>query len=94
MIADKIALLPVGAQKAFTYFSLMCGTLLVLGGSMTLTLSSKVAEYPFIRKPFIITITILIIAGLFAVVYMPHNPFAWIIFVLVIGLKFATRYTK
>lgn len=49
LIADKLALLPAGAQGAFTYFSLMCGALLVLGGGITLSLADKVAEYPFVR---------------------------------------------
>lgn len=89
LIADKLVLLPEGVQGAFTYFSLMCGALLILGGSVAFALSGKTVEYSFIRKPYILTITILSIAGIFAVCYMPHNPFAWIIFVLTMGLMFA-----
>ena len=86
LIADKLAMLPEGAQDAFTYFSLMCGSLLVLGGGMTFALSGKTAEYPFVRKPYILTTAMLCIAGVLAVCYMSHNPFAWITFVLTMGL--------
>lgn len=89
MIADKLALLPEGAQGAFTYFSFMCGALFVLGGSVACALSGKTAAYPFVRKPYILTIAILNVAGILAVYYMPHNPFAWIIFALAMGLMFA-----
>ncbi len=68
------------------YFSLMCGALLVLGGGVTYTLSGKVAEYTFVRKPYILALAILGMDGVFAVCCMRHNPFAWMIFVLTIGL--------
>lgn len=86
LIAGKLALLPEGAQDAFTYFSLMCGTLLVFGGSITFPLADKVAEYHFVRKPYILAIVILTITGLLAAYFMPHNPFAWSIFALTMGL--------
>lgn len=96
LIADKLALLPEGASDAFTYFSLMCGTLLVLGGGITFSLADKVAEYPFVRKPYILAIAILAIAGILAAYSMPHNPFAWTIFMLTMGLMVTTmaRFLK
>lgn len=90
LIASKLTLLPDGAQGAFTYFSLMCGALLVLGGGVIFSLSGKIAEYPFVRKPYGIAIAILTIAGILAVFFMPHNPFAWIIFALTMGLMLTT----
>ncbi len=94
LIAGKLVMLPEGAQGAFTYFSLMCGTLLVLGGSVAFSLSGKMADYPFIRKPYIMTIAVLSVAGILAVCFMSRNPFAWIIFALTMGLMFAnvTRF--
>lgn len=86
LIADKLALLPEGAQDAFTYFSLMCGTLLVLGGGVTYTLADKVAEHSFMRKPYFLAVVILTVSGILAGYFMPHNPFAWIIFSLTICL--------
>ena len=86
LIADKLALLPDGAQDAFLYFSLMCGALLVLGGGVTYFLSGKIAEYDFVRKPYILALSILNVDGILAVFYMPHNPFAWVIFSLTICL--------
>ena len=86
LIADKLALLPDSTQDAFTYFSLMCGALLILGGGVTYTLSGKIREYAFAQKPYILALAILNIDGILAVCYMQGNPFAWIIFAMVIGL--------
>lgn len=82
MIADKLALLPGATQEAFRYFSLMCGTHLILGGSIINLLAEKVAEHDFVRKPYCLTLGILVVAGVLAVCYMRHNPFAWMIFAL------------
>ncbi len=70
LIADKLALLPDSAQDAFTYFSLMCGALLILGGGVTYTLSGKIREYAFVQKPYILALAILNIDGILAVCYM------------------------
>lgn len=89
LIADNLKLLPYGAQAAFTYFSLMCGTLLILGGFITYSLSGKIAEHSFVRNAYILALAILNIAGILAICYMRHNPFAWVIFILTIGLMVA-----
>lgn len=89
LIASKLAILPDSAQGAFTYLSLMCGALLVLGGVVTFTLSGRVTEYAFVRVPYALTLATLFIDGMLAAYYMPLNPFAWIIFALVIGLILA-----
>lgn len=88
LIAGKLVLLPEATQDAFTYFSLMCGALLVLGGSVTYTLSGKTAEYVFTRKPYFLALSILNVDGVLAVCCMLHNPCAWIIFILSICLLF------
>lgn len=88
IIAGKLAMLPDSAQDAFTYFSLMCGALLILGGYVTFTLAGKIAEYAFVRKPYILALGILNIDGILAVCYMRHNPCAWVIFLLAICLLF------
>lgn len=89
LIADKLAMLPDGVQESFTYFSLMCGALLILGGGVTYSLSGKNTEYAFARKPYLLALTFIGLDGVLAVCYMPHNPFAWIIFALSIGLMIA-----
>lgn len=68
----------------------MCGTLLILGGGITYTLADKVRKYPFVRKPYILAIAILTIAGILAADFMSHNPFAWAIFALTMGLMLAS----
>lgn len=90
LIADKLALLPEGVSDAFIYFSLMCGALLVLGGGVTYSLSGKIKEYAFTYKPYMLALAIMNVDGILAVCYMRHNPCAWIIFALTMGLMFAS----
>ena len=96
LIADKLAMLPDSAQDAFTYFSLMCGTLLILGGGVTYTMSGKIKEYAFTHKPYMFALAILNVDGILAVCYMRNNPFAWIIFALTMILLFVnvTRFKE
>lgn len=91
LIAGRLALLPDVSKGTFTYFSLMCGALLVLGGGVIFTLSEKVTEHPFVRKPYMLALAVLNADGVLAVLYMPHNPCAWLIFALATGLSFAQR---
>lgn len=84
MIADKLAPLNEGMQRACIYFSLMCGALLILGGSIVHMLSGKLQEHPFLRMPLLMTYSMLAIDGILAVCLMPHNPCAWVILVLCI----------
>ena len=87
LISGKLALLEDGAKNAFTYFSLMCGILLILGGAFVYVLSDKLTEHTFLRKPFNLALFALVLDGILAVSYMTHNPFAWIVFVLTIALQ-------
>ncbi len=89
LIANKISLLPNSTQGIFIYFSLMCGALLMLSGGIIYTLAEKGLEHPFLRKPYMLTLAFLVANAVLAVVLMPHNPFAWVIFVLTTLLLFA-----
>lgn len=91
LIADKLALLSEDTQDVFTYFSLMCGALLILGGGVTYTLSGKTSKYAFTYKPYMLALAILNADGILAVCYMRHNPCAWIIFALTMGLMFTSK---
>lgn len=89
LMADKLALLPEETQDAFTFFSLACGALLILGGYVTYMWAEQSGKCLSARKPYIFTLAILSVDGVLAVYYMPHNPFAWIIFALTVGQMFA-----
>jgi len=86
VIAGKLEPLNESGRLAFTYMSLMCGTMLVLGGAVVSMLTDKVKEHPFVRKPYILTIFLLAIDGVLAAFMMPHNPCAWVILVLALPL--------
>ena len=81
-----------GMQRACIYFSLMCGAMLILGGSIVHMLCGKAKEHPFLRTPLLLTYIILVVDGILAVCFMPHNPCAWVIFVLSILLLVVPKY--
>lgn len=88
VIASKLEPLAESGQRAFTYMSLMCGTLLVLGGMIIVMLADKVKEASFLRKPILLTEAILVIDAILAVSMMYSNPCAWIILLLALPLSF------
>ena len=92
MIVDKLAPLSEGMQRACIYFSLMCGAMLILGGSIVHMLCGKENEHPFLRTPLLLTYSMLVVDGILAVCFMPHNPCAWVIFVLSILLLVVPKY--
>ena len=92
MIADKLAPLSEGMRRACIYFSLMCGAMLILGGCIVHMLCGKAKEHHFLRTPLFLTYSMLIVDGILAVCFMPHNPCAWVIFVLSILLLVVPKY--
>lgn len=86
VIAGKLEPLDEGGRLAFTYMSLMCGMMLVLGGSVVTLLVDKVKEHRFVRRPYMLTLLLLAIDGILAACMMPHNPCAWVILVLALPL--------
>jgi len=86
VIAGKLEPLNESGRLAFTYMSLMCGMMLVLGGSVVSMLADRVKEYKFLRRLYIFTILLLAIDGILAACMMPHNPCAWVILVLALPL--------
>lgn len=82
MMASKFAALDEAARAANTYFSLMCGAMLIIGGVIVHGLWGKVREHSFVRTPLAIVLVALAVDGVLAVLFMPHNPFAWAVCVL------------
>jgi len=68
--------------RAMIYMSLVCGTSIILSGILIFILIKKVEQYEFLTIPILIISSFLAISGLFSVIYMFDNPFAWIAFVL------------
>ena len=88
VIAGKLEVLSESGQRAFTYMSLMCGALLVLGGMIVFLLADKEKEASFVHKPLLLTEVILIIDAILAVSMMTSNPCAWVILLLALPLLF------
>lgn len=86
VIAGKLTPLAESAQQAFIYMSLMCGAMLVICGVVAFMLAGKVEEYDFLRKPYMIILSALVVDGCLAAYCMPHNPCAWIILILALPL--------
>lgn len=88
VIAGKLQPLALPAQHAFTYMSLMCGGLLIMGGLLITMLAGKQSEATFLKRPLCLIEGILVIDGILAAIMMPANPCAWVILVLALPLPF------
>lgn len=64
--------------------SLMCGLLLVTLGSYAAWAIGKRSAYPILKPTLRIAFALLLIDGVSAICFMPHNPFAWTIAALCI----------
>ena len=93
LINGGLEVLSSAKQQAMTYMSLMCGMLLIVCGSLVAILHNKVKEHPFLRRPYIFIYGALSIDGISAVAFMPHNPFAWLVLILVGSLVIPATYS-
>lgn len=94
LISGGLETLTPAKQNAMIYMSLMCGMLLIVCGLLAALLCDKVKEYSFLRKPFLVISLALLADGIAAVVFMPHNPFAWVIFALIVCFEFVNLCIK
>lgn len=78
--------LPEAKQNAMTYMSLMCGAMLIVCGLIICMLHGKLKANYFLRKPYMVILAALLADGIAAVAFMFHNPFAWALFILILGL--------
>ena len=83
LINGGLEVLSPAKQQVMTYMSLMCGMLLIVCGSLVAMLHSKVKEHPYLRRSFLLIYGALCVDGISAVAFMPHNPFAWLVLILV-----------
>ena len=93
LINGGLEVLSSAKQQAMTYMSLMCGMLLIVCGSLVAILHNKVKEHPFLRRPYMFIYGALSIDGISAVAFMPHNPFAWLVLILVGSLVIPATYS-
>lgn len=82
LISGKLVHLEVGTYHAMIYMSLMCGLLLVVLGGYIAWAIDKVTNNPILKPTLQVSSVLLLIDGIAAVCFMPHNPFAWTICVL------------
>ena len=94
LINGGLEVLSPAKQQAMTYMSLMCGMLLIVCGSLVAMLHNKVKEHPFLRRPFLLMYGVLSVDGISAVIFMPHNPFAWLVLILVGSLVVRVAYSN
>ena len=94
LINGGLEVLSPAKQQAMTYLSLMCGMLLIVCGLLVAMLHSKVKEHPFLRRPYLLILGVLWIDGIAAVAFMPHNPFAWLVFIFVGSLVITSTFNE
>jgi hypothetical protein len=66
--------------KAMIFMSLMCGSAFILSGLLLFLLLKKLEQFAFLISPILVISIFCSIGGILSVIYMPDNPFAWIIF--------------
>ena len=93
LINSGLEVLSSVKQQAITYMSLMCGMLLIVCGLLIVMLHKKVKEHPFLLRPYILIYGALSIDGISAVAFIPHNPFAWLVLILVGSLAIQAAYS-
>ena len=94
LINGGLEVLSPAKQQAMTYMSLMCGMLLIVCGLLVAMLHSKVKEHPFLRRPYLLILGVLCIDGIAVVAFMPHNPFAWLVFIFVGSLVITSTFNE
>lgn len=94
LIKGGLACLTPDDLNAMIYMSLICGTSFILSGLILVLLLKKVEQFVFLSSPILLIGVFLAISGIFSIVYMFDNPFAWIalllnlsMFIITIGLK-------
>lgn len=86
LIQEGLTCLDQGNLNAMIYMSLICGSSLILSGLVLIMLLRKVEEYRFLTSIILAIGVFLGLNGILSVVYMFDNPFAWISFVLSMGM--------
>ena len=86
LVKEGLSCLDTENLNAVIYFSLICGTSLILSGIILLLLLNKVCEYPFLRTIFLIIGSFLALNGILSVVCMSDNAFAWTAMLLNLGM--------
>lgn len=84
LISGKLGALDTNTYQAMIYMSLMCGLLLVALGSYIAWAIGQQSIYSQLKPTIRIAATLLLIDGVSAICFMPHNPFAWAIAILCI----------
>lgn len=79
LIGGKLTCLDGGTYNAMIYMSLMCGLLLVTLGGYVFWVVRKCSEITRLKPTMQVAAVLLLIDGISAVAFMPHNPFAWAI---------------
>lgn len=85
LIGGKLESLDPGTYSAMLYMSIMCGGLLIVLGGYMVWVIGKTESYPILTTTLRSAAVVLLVNGLFAIYFMPHNPFAWATAVLCIG---------
>lgn len=85
LIGGKLAVLDAGTYNAMIYMSLMCGLLLVVLGGYLMWAVARVEACPVLAPSLRVAASLLLVDGVMAMAFMPHNPFAWTIGVLCVA---------
>jgi hypothetical protein len=94
LIMGGLGCLSPGDLKAMIYMSLICGSSFIISGAVLLNLLKKVEQYAFLTTSIVMIGVFLGVSGVLSIIYMIDNPFAWMAFLLNLGMFVVTLSLK
>ena len=82
LIQEGLTCLTPGNLNAMIYMSLMCGTSLILCGTLLVIMLKKGKQITFYGLPMMVIGIFLALNGILSVAFMLDNPFAWVALLL------------
>lgn len=76
------------------YSNLICGLSFLFSGVLLAVMFPKAEHHPALANPILILGIFVCISGIAAVVFMPHNPFTWIMALVAVPMFIDTLCLK
>lgn len=91
---EKLTILDPATLNEALYSNLVSGVAMLLCGLLLAVMFPKAERYPVLSTPVLILGIFVLIDGISAVCFMPHNPFTWIMALICIPMFITTLCLK
>lgn len=90
----KLTILDPATLNEALYSNLISGLVMFAGGLLLAVMFPKAEKYPVLADPILILGIFVLIDGVSALCFMPHNPFTWIMALICIPMFITTLCLK